>query len=231
MNRLNAKLSRYAAATIIFPLVLSGCVAAKSYIDPAVPTVHYEELVRPAQPLKLDVSAEFLRNGDHIERSGKLLKEKVDRVLLATGVIDPTLGSRIGEIHVVLDSLEDRDMAAYKGVGRGLTFGPIGGSFQYAFEMSVTITVNGTTFTHEGLHHSVIKGDGSSAGPKGVTLTTLDAAVDKVIEQMLLAALKEFQRGNPPMAQGRAISVPRAGFCCNFQDWTAAGGHESGFSA
>ena len=231
MNRQKARLSRVAAATLIFPLVLSGCVTVKSYLDPAMPTVNYEELIRPAQPLKLDVTAEFQRNGDHIERSGRLLKEKVERVLLASGVIVPTLGSRVGEIHVVLDSLEDRDMAASRGVGAGLAFGPIGSSFQYAFEMSVTITVNGKTFTHDGLRHSVIKIDGSGAAPEGVKLTTLDAAVNKIIEQMLITALKEFQRGNPPVSRGRAILAPLASFACKFQAWRGVSAEVSGFSA
>jgi hypothetical protein len=219
MNRLEAISSRFAVVTLIYPMVLSGCITTNSYLDPGIPTVKYEDLVRPAQPLKLKVSAEFLRNGDHIERSGRLLKDKVERVLLASGVIVPTLGSEAGEIRVVLESLEDRDVAASKGVGEGLTFGQVGSTFQYAFEMSVTITVDGKTFTHEGLHHSVLTIDGSSAAPKGVKLKSLGTAVDQVIEQMLLAALKEFQKSNPPTAKGQAILAPRLSFLYGFEKW------------
>lgn len=224
MNRLQAMLSRFAAVALIFPLVLSGCTTARSYLDPGIPTVKYEDLVRPAQALKLDVSAEYQRNGDHIERSGRFLKDKVERILLASGVIVPTLGSDVGEIHVVFDSLIDRDVAASKGVGAGLTFGQIGSTSQYAFEMSVTITVNGKKFTHEGLHHSVFTLDGSSAAPKGVKLTTLVTAVDKVIEQMLLVALKEYQKGNPPTAEGRAILAPQVSFWYEFGEWIGVSG-------
>jgi hypothetical protein len=197
MNRLDAILARFAAATLVFPLALSGCIAANTYVDPGTPTVKYEDIVRPAQPLKLKVSAEFERNGDHIERSGRLLKDKVERVLLESGLIVPTLGSQVGEIDVVLDCLEDRDVAASKGVGAGLTFGPDGSKLQYVFEMSVTITVNGKTFTQEGLRHSVVTVNGSNGAPEGVKMTTLGTAVDKVIEQMLLAALRDFQKKNP----------------------------------
>lgn len=212
------------AAALILPLVLSGCVAANSYLDPGIPAVKYEDLVRPAQPLELEVSVESRRNGDHIERSGRVLEDKVERILLASGLIAPTLVSDVGEIHVVLDILEDRDVAASKGVGGGLTFGPTGSGFQYAFDMSVTITVHGKKFTHEALHHSVFTIDDSTAAPKGVKMTTRRAAVDKVIEQMLLAALKEYQKGNPPTAEGRAISAPQVGFSYGFEERIGVGG-------
>ena len=55
--------------------LLAGCVSVKSFVDPNGDSAKYEELVKPSEPLKLKVSVEFQRNGEHIEKVDSSLQD------------------------------------------------------------------------------------------------------------------------------------------------------------
>lgn len=184
--------SRFAAIAMACAMA-TGCVSVKSFPDPATPVISYDVLHRPEKPLLLRVAVEFQRNGEHLEKVDKTIQDKVERTLRATGVILPSADPSSGEIRIVLNNIADRGTAAAKGFGTGLTFGLVGSTVQDAYEMSVTITANGKTFTRTGLHHSFYTIVGNANPPEGVGTMPPSTALDKVIEQLLLAALKEYQ--------------------------------------
>jgi hypothetical protein len=176
-----------ATLAALLPLLLAGCVWMRSYPDPAAPMVGYRDLARTGDPLKLRVTVEFERNGERLARGDRPLQYKVERVLHASGVIEPTPGSTAGELHVVLDNLTDPNEEA-------ATIGKDGGTIRDTYVMSVTISAGGRTFSRDGLRDSVLTAVGGARAPAGIQPVTATTAFDRMIERMIIGALLQFQR-------------------------------------
>lgn len=191
-----------AFALLLASALTSGCISVKSYPDPSVTVLKYESLQRPAEPLKLRVTVEFQRNGTHMDKVDKSVQDKVERILRASGVVVPVADAAAGEFHVVLNNLANKADAATKGAATGLTFGLVANTVKDQYEMSVTITANGNTFTRTGIQNAIFTIVGSGSGPAGVETMPVGTAFDKVLEQMLITALKDYQQQQQPATTG-----------------------------
>ena len=130
----------FALATMLFAsIITSGCISQKSYLDPNIPKVSYEDIKRSNEPLKLKLSTEFQRNGEHYEKVDVILKDNSERILRGTGVIIPSAEAIDGEIIIVCNNIADLGAASGKGSGAGLTLGAVGNTVTDAYEMSLTI--------------------------------------------------------------------------------------------
>ena len=183
-----------ALALFTAAMLTAGCASIKSAADPAYATAKYEDIVKPAEPFKWKVSVQFQRDAKPYEKADSTLRDSVERVLRATGVIVPTPDSASGEIHVVLNNVTDKAAAAAKGFGTGLTFGLIGSTVTDYYEMEVTITANGKTFHKSGIRHALVTAVGNASLPQGFDPVPPATAFNRVVEQMLLNALKDFQQ-------------------------------------
>jgi hypothetical protein len=189
-------------ALLAVACLAAACVAQRSFVDPGGPSLQAGDLVRPAQPLHLTVRATMLVDGLHEEDGDDLLRERVERVLLASGVIEPVLEHAEGEIQVFLNDAGDRTASAAKGFGTGLSFGAAGSSIEDNYEMTVTITQAGRTFRSAGLRQVIHTLLGQAPAPPGAEMLETSAAVERVIRQLLLEALVQFQRSKRPGATG-----------------------------
>lgn len=174
-------------------VALTACMSTKSFLDPSFPKISYEELNKPLQPKKLRVTAEFQRNGEHLEKVDKAISDSAERVLRASGLAIPGGDSADGTIHVVLNNIADMGGAARKGFGTGLTFGLAGSVVTDAYEMQVTINVGGKAFTRTAVKHALHSAIGRTEIPEGIETMPVQAAFERVFEQMLLRVLKEYQ--------------------------------------
>lgn len=180
------------ALGIVF--MLTGCMSAKSFIDPTYPKVSYEAVTKKTQPLKLNLVVEFQRNGESYPRVNPLLKDNAERILRATGVVTPTLGGSDGEMKITVNNIGDMAGAAAKGFVTGLSFGLVGTTVTDAYEMSVAITVNGKTVTRSGIKHAFHTAIGNTTIPAGLETIPANTAFQKVLEQMLLLAIQDMQK-------------------------------------
>jgi len=173
---------------------LSGCISVKVYVDPSMAKTGYEDLRKPAEPLALKVNVEFLRNGKRVANAENELRGDVERILRATGVIVPSASAENGEISVTVNNVGDLGSAAGKGFATGMTFGLVGTSVQDGYEMSVTLTIHGSSVTKSGYKDVLISTVGNKKAPEGLTPTSPSAGFATVVEQMLLNALSDLQK-------------------------------------
>jgi hypothetical protein len=172
---------------------LFGCISPQSFIDPLAQKFTYDDIKRRVEPVKLRLSVEFQRNGLHFPKADSTLKDSAERTLRATGVIIPTDVDSVGEIKIVVNNIADLATAAAQGFGTGLTFGLIGSIVQDSYELTMTISIKGQTITRSGIKNSIFTAIGNAAAPDGVQTSPTDVAFSKVLEQMILQALKDVQ--------------------------------------
>jgi len=174
--------------------ILSGCMAPKTIVDPTYGTTKYDDISRPTAPKKFMVLAEFQRNGQHYPKVDSTLKDIVERVLRASGVVSPATDSAFGEMDVVVNNFGDRGNAAAKGFATGLTFGLVGNTVTDYYEMRVAIHTNGKIVTKDGIKHALHTKIGMGSTPPGLEALPIQTAFERAVEQMLLNAIKEFQQ-------------------------------------
>ena len=181
----------------VFALMLSACMSAQAVVDPAFPKVSYDDLKKRQAPLRLKLRTEFQRNGQHFPNADSTLRDNVDRVLRASGLIAPTEEGTDGELRVVVNNLADLGSARAKGVGTGLTFGLAGSTVTDNYVMILTLTnKKGAIVQKDGIKHSLHTAIGNSSLPPGLEVVPPGTAFNRVVEQMLLKALKELQESN-----------------------------------
>jgi hypothetical protein len=176
--------------------LLTACISAKSFVDPSQTKLTYENLRRPQEPLKLSLVTEFQRNGERFPAADSTLRDSTERVLRASGVIVPTADARAGQVKIVVNNVADRGAAAAKGFGTGLTFGLAGSTVMDAYELTMQINVNGKVYSSSVIRHSLFTAIGNTSTPPGIEVMPVGVAFQKVLEQMLLRALKEAQEGS-----------------------------------
>lgn len=185
---------RASAAVILSCLALAGCIAPKSFVDPSVQKVSYEDLNKRIEPLKLTLVVEFQRNGQSFPKANPLLKDSAERVLRGTGIITPVNDQATGEVKITVNNIADVGAAAAKGFGTGLTLGLAGSTVMDAYEMTISITANGKTASRSAIKHALYTAIGNTTLPPGVETVPPNVAFERVLEQMILRALQDMQK-------------------------------------
>lgn len=106
----------------------------------------------------------------------------------------PSTEASTGEIKVVVNNVADLRVAAGKGFGTGLTFGLVGSTVTDFYEMQVTINANGKVLTRNDIKHALHSTIGNATPPLGLEPLSPEIGFGRVVEQMLLNALKDFQQ-------------------------------------
>ena len=180
---------------VFFSSLIVGCATPpKSYTDPTIPKVSYDDLMKKTEPTKLKLDVEFQQNGIPKPNLESSFKDLTARILRATNLILPTENTTAGNIKVVVNNIFDKGASIGKRMGSDLTFGLAGSTIQDSYEMSVTISTNGKTFTQSNIKNSIYSTIGNASTPPGVEIFTSDVAFNRVLEQMLLRALQDMQK-------------------------------------
>lgn len=177
----------------ILAMLLMGCLGPKSYLDPSAPKVNYSDLKKANDPVSLRLVTVFERNGEAYPKADATLRDNSSRVLRATGLIDPDGANSVGTIKITVNNIADVGAARAKGFGTGLTFGAIGTTVTDNYELTMVIDMNNKTITKSGIKNSIATAIGNTPIPAGAEVLTPSLAFQKVLEQMILQALKEVQ--------------------------------------
>lgn len=183
-----------ALAALLSSVVLAGCISTKSFIDPSVPKVSYEDLEKRAEPLRLKLLVQFQRMGQPFPKADSTLRDDAERVLRGTGLVVPVNDQAIGEISITVNNTGDLGTTVAKGIGSGLTLGLVGTTVMDAYEMSIAITINGKTVSRTAVKHAIYTSVGNTTLPAGVEVVPPNVAFGRVLEQMLLRALQDMQK-------------------------------------
>jgi hypothetical protein len=179
---------------IVASLVITGCISPKSFLDPSFPKVACEDLKKKNEPLHLRLVVEFQRNGEPYPKADTTLRDNAERIFRGSGVIIPVADASQGEVKIVVNNIADRGSAAAKGFGTGLTWGLIGNTVTDAYELSIFITANGKTISRTAIKHAFHTAIGNTSVPPGLETVPPGVAFGRILEQMLLRALKDMQQ-------------------------------------
>ena len=192
---MNSKLIRRASralAVALACLAMTGCLSAKSYVDPALPHVSKGDLVQAQQPQPVQLLFEFRTKGTANARATEQLRPRIVSVAAESGLFstvssDPNSG---GALKIVIDNVPITDNAAAKGFGTGLTFGLVGSMVTDGYVCTATYSRNGVT-TEASAKHALHTTIGNHAGPPGLQPMDMQSAVNQVMDQLTWNVLKQ----------------------------------------
>lgn len=173
---------------------LAGCISSKSYVDPTFSKTTYADIKHTAKPRKWNITVEFLRQGVPSPSVDIALLKEVDQVVQASGMAVPVAEPTGATLNVVVNNFGDTLTAVAKDFGTGLTLGFVGNTVTDHYEMTVTLTENGTVITKGGYQGALHTTIGNTTGPAGVEPLPTSTAFNKIVEQMLLNALGDLQK-------------------------------------
>jgi hypothetical protein len=98
-----------------------------------------------------------------------------------------------GEIMITVNNFGDTGSAAAKGIGTGLTLGLVGSTVMDGYEMTMTISTKEKSVTKNAIRHSLYTTIGNASLPEGVEEVPPNVGFERILEQMILRGLIEFQ--------------------------------------
>lgn len=178
--------------------MLSGCISSRSYVDTSFKKARAVDIVPNTPPRKVTVTVEFQRNGEPLPAVSQTIRAQIVKTLTATKVFEPVESTvaDTDKLFFVMNNIADIDNARKQGFKTGFTFGGAGSvvSDNYVFAGKVDF-LNGKTFAAEYKHalHTPI---GNTETPPGLTPTTPEAGVNKIVDDLVLNFLRDYQLNN-----------------------------------
>lgn len=174
--------------------LLSGCITARSYVDPQYHLATYDTVHRLAAPIPVRVVAKFQVNGTDKPAVDGTLAGQVELALRASGVFAPTKDPTVpASITVTANDIADLAEARAKGFGTGLTFGAAGSVVPDNYEFSYTYNDGGKGHYEAVFRHAIYTTVGHASAPVKSEPTTPADAFNHVVQDVTLNFLQDMQ--------------------------------------
>jgi hypothetical protein len=198
--------------SVIASFVLAGCTSPKrSFLGASFPKVAYKDIEQRKKPLRLKLTVEFQRNGEHFPKGDIPLKDYAASILRDSGVVLPVDDREEGQIKVVLNNIADSGTVAAEASRTGYPLWMIGKTITDAYELSMFITMQGKTISRIGIKQAVHTAIGNMSIPDSVQTFPQDQAFAKVLEQMLLHSLQVMQESGELAWLGMPATIVLSG--------------------
>ncbi|MGY1459035.1 MULTISPECIES: hypothetical protein [unclassified Luteimonas] len=190
---------RAVAAALVVCISLSGCLSARMYVDPTLPVVGSEDFTTPTDPQSANVLFEFRTKGNANARATQetrlIALEAVRKSGLFSDIVDGGAKAADSQLKIVIDNVPVTENAAAKGVGTGLTLGLAGSMVTDGYLCTASYTSGGVT-TETTVEHALHTTIGNHGGPEGLQPVPAQQAVETIVSQMVLNALKQLGDDN-----------------------------------
>ena len=182
--------------SVIASFALAGCASPKrSFLGASFPKVAYKDIEQRNKPLRLKLTVEFQRNGQHFPKGDIPLKDYAASILRDSGVVMPVDDDKAeGQIRVVLNNIADSGTVAVEASRTGYPLWMVGKTITDAYELSMFITLQEKTISRTGIKQAVHTAIGNMSIPDSVQTFPQDQAFPQVLEQMLLRSLQVMQQ-------------------------------------
>jgi hypothetical protein len=197
-NRLPHTLAQLIALSCMACLS-TGCIAAKSYVDPQFRTASYMNIEPVAKPKPLVVESTFQSNGKESKQLRQAVRSRVTKVLHGSKLFyeaDAAEKAQAAHLKIVVNNVGDVGAAFGKGFATGLTFGIVGSKVVDGYVMTATYTAPAGTPATKTYKHAIHTTVGLKSAPAGMERVPLQVAFDQVVEDMLLNFLRDMQKEN-----------------------------------
>lgn len=174
----------------------SACIESAAFVDPAFRKVEYADLKRPHLPRRVVLDVVFRRNEEHKPDVDPVVMKKVGRVLRDSGCFLPVvkdIDKRADRLSMVLDEGTNPGSDALTGIGTGVTFGLVGSEVTSGFVLRVTYERAGSERVVRAYRHAIHTTVGNRTPPAGMVPMTPGEAFERVIEDLVLDWLGEWQ--------------------------------------
>lgn len=187
-------------ATMILLLaapLLSGCYKPpRSYVDFTVPQVGYEDIQRLPQPIRVVVEVEFQRNGQRLPSVEPEIRGMALQILRGTGVFVPDDRAIDRRVRIVMNNIADTGAARGQFLMREFVPGAglLNADLVDRYEFSLELATPAATRREAGITHAIYLVLGIQDPPAGAQPVSLPVAVNRVLENMLLRAVRTMQQ-------------------------------------
>ena len=183
------------AAALATLVMLTGCIAPKTYVNPNFSHAKYSDINEVQSKYDTLVEVEFQRNGDPLPAVDSEVRSHVERTLRASGVIVPTTEETTFTIKVIVNNIADMTEAGAKGFGTGLTFGAIGTTVVDYYQIDIVYSDKDGKNIEKSYKHALHTTIGNEDAPFENALPTTPAdGFGTVVEQVLLNYIAGMQK-------------------------------------
>jgi hypothetical protein len=165
-------------------LGLTGCVSVKSYVDPELRKVEYADLLARLDRRPISVAVQCQSNGQARSSANGHVQARVVRILEASRLFSQVTageGQGLDRLQLVLNDVTDVDGAA-------------GSLITTSYVMTATFLRPGSVAVEKTYRHALHTTVGSAEGPPNLRPMDLQAAFDKVLEDLMLNLILDLQR-------------------------------------
>ena len=189
---------RAAIVLAVVGLAAGGCLSVRSYVDPQLPRVGYDNLLARPNPKPVALTVAFHRNGEPATFGASTAKSSVRTVVEKSklfSMVSEQAAADTDRLDIVLDNVGDKGEAAGKGALTGLTFGAKGSQVTDGYIFTATFRPVGKDPVTKVYRHAIHSTIGNADGPPGLTPEpSIRAAFDKVVEGLVLNLLLDLQK-------------------------------------
>lgn len=184
------RLAMIACVCLLGPL--SACFNMKAYVDPGLQKIHYADLSKPKEPISIGVLVEFQRRGKELASVNERARGTVLRVLRNSKLFS-SVHSGVATSERKLEVVINNTGGETKGspYATGFTFGAVGTGTTDYYMITATYQIPGREPIVMEYQHAIHATIGAKSGPKGLDPMTLNAAFDKVVEEVVLLLLHD----------------------------------------
>lgn len=190
----SARLVRVLLFACVATSTLSGCLSAKMYVDPKLPTVTKADIPVVPKPEPVQVLFEFRTKGNANVKVTGDLEPRVLAVATQSGLFSQVLSTAPanpdGVLKITIDNVPLTDNATAKGFGTGLTFGLAGSVVTDGYVCSASFSRGGHT-TETIVRHELYTTIGNHSAPMNLPPMQPRQAIDQVIDQLAWNALRQ----------------------------------------
>ena len=190
----SARMARALLLAVLASVTLSGCLSAKMYVDPKLPTVSKTDIPVVPTPQPVQVLFEFRTKGNANVKATTQMEPRILSVASASGLFSnvstAAQANPVGTLKITIDNIPLTDNATAKGFGTGLTFGLAGSMVTDGYVYTAAYTRAGQT-TETTVKHALYTTIGNHSAPMGLTAMQPLDAIDTAVDQMTWNALKQ----------------------------------------
>lgn len=182
---------------MIASIVVGGC-AMNAYVDPTLPKVSYSDIAPKINRGVLYLSVEFVTHGKPNPKATEHVSEKIKKVLLASqwySAVSSVREASMDSLVVVMNNIGDTAKAGEEGAVTGLTLGLAGSLVTDEYIFSATYVPLRKEPVRREYRHAIHTTIGVREGPPGLQPMSLDDAVDKLVEDLVLNLLRDLRKG------------------------------------
>ncbi|GAA0654887.1 hypothetical protein [Brevundimonas lenta] len=182
-------------AVLSCAVVLTGCLATKSYVDPTLPRVARADIAAPANLHPVQVAVEFRTRGTANAAGTAEVQPRVVAIAAESGLFSTVsreaAGPDAGLLTVMIDNVPlEGENAEAEGFGTGLTLGAVGSMVTDTYVATVTYSRGGET-TSVDVRHALHTTIGNHAGPEGLAPVSMLEGSHQVIDQIVWNGLDQ----------------------------------------